>query len=267
MRPRSPLRRRIAELGPKQPFPARVFAGYYRWASLCNRVWPWVRLGDLRLRVAPSVYKPIQNEHRVAALVPPGGAVLDVGCGSGVLGIAAAPHSRSVLAIDVNPDAIRTTRTNAERLGISNLDARLLDLTRDDVDGAFDVVLCGPPFSEAQLDDVRQRWAGARAFTPLVFAHAREWLDDGGLLILHHMERAADRLEALALGHGFRLRERRPNGDKALRLHLLALLYAQVGLRTAFYVFERVAEDSRSSAARPPVTPVRDPCGGRGRVW
>lgn len=233
----------MAEREPPPSFPAWVLAAYYRWASFCNRLWPWVRLGNLRLWVAPSVYKPIQNEHRIAALVPPGGAVLDVGCGSGVLGIAAASHSRSVLAIDLNPEAVRTTRANAARLGIENLEARLLDLTREAVSGPFDIVLCGPPFSETQLVDVTQRWAGARGFTPLVFDRAGEWLDVGGLLILHYRERARTQLEPLGLRHGFRLREVRANHSKSLRLHLLALVYAQVGIRTAFYVFERVSHD------------------------
>ncbi len=248
----------------RQPFPAWIYAGYYRWASLCNRLWPWVRLGSLQLRVAPSVYKPIQNEHRIAALVPPDSTVLDVGCGSGVLGLAAAPCSRSVLAIDLNPDAIRTTRTNAERLGIVNLEARVLDLTREEVKGTFDVVVCGPPFSEVQLDDVRRRWAGARAFVPLVFDRAARWLDVGGLLIVHHMENQRAALEALGLRHGFRLREARPNHDKPLRLHLLALLYAQVGLRTTFYVFERGPDDGRDPATRSFGDPGHEE-GGRGR--
>ncbi|MEM7413742.1 MAG: methyltransferase, partial [Myxococcota bacterium] len=162
---------------------------------------------------------------------------------------AAAPRSRSVLAIDLNPDAIHTTRRNAERLGIENLETRRLDLTREAVAGSFEVVLCGPPFSEVQLDDVRQRWAGARAFTPLVFARAEEWLHAGGTLIVHHLANAGARLEALGLRHGFRLREARPNHEKPLRLQLLALLYAQVGLRTAFYVFERTADDEPSIAS------------------
>lgn len=53
-------------------------------------------------------------------LLWPGATVLDVGCGSGVLGITAARlGSPYVAAIDVSPAAIEATRANAERNGVS----------------------------------------------------------------------------------------------------------------------------------------------------
>jgi ribosomal protein L11 methyltransferase len=49
-----------------------------------------------------------------------GAAVLDVGCGSGVLALVAlALGARYVRAIDVDPDAVAVTRENAERNGLS----------------------------------------------------------------------------------------------------------------------------------------------------
>lgn len=68
-------------------------------------------------------------------------AVLDVGCGSGILSFAAlALGAASVRAIDVDPDAVAVTRENAERNGFS--ERVVADATpAEDVTGTFPVVL------------------------------------------------------------------------------------------------------------------------------
>lgn len=61
----------------------------------------------------------------------PRGTVLDVGCGSGVLAIAAAKLGFGpVTAVDTDPNAVEATRGNAERNGV-RVDARLLDARED----------------------------------------------------------------------------------------------------------------------------------------
>src|SRR5262249_33427296 len=48
-----------------------------------------------------------------SALLPSGARVLDLGCGSGAAGIAAARKGCNVVAIDINPSAVRCARINA----------------------------------------------------------------------------------------------------------------------------------------------------------
>lgn len=62
----------------------------------------------------------------------PGDKVLDVGCGSGILSIAAALlGSRDILAIDIDPVAVEVTRENVELNKISEyVDTRYGDLTK-----------------------------------------------------------------------------------------------------------------------------------------
>lgn len=68
-----------------------------------------------------------------------GQRVLDVGCGSGVLAVAAARLGAStVAAIDVDPDAVVVTRANAERNRVT-VDASTTPLA--ETSGAFDLVL------------------------------------------------------------------------------------------------------------------------------
>jgi ribosomal protein L11 methyltransferase len=70
-----------------------------------------------------------------------GERVLDVGCGSGVLGLCALRLGAScVVAIDVKPDAIEATRRNAALNGMEGrVEATLAPLR--EIEGAFDVVV------------------------------------------------------------------------------------------------------------------------------
>ena len=62
----------------------------------------------------------------------PGDKVLDVGCGSGILSIAAALLGRrDILAIDIDPGAVEVTRENVELNNVSEyVDTRYGDLTK-----------------------------------------------------------------------------------------------------------------------------------------
>lgn len=67
-----------------------------------------------------------------------GDDVLDVGCGSGALSVAAALRGARVTAIDVDPEAVSTTADNAARNGLS-VSASLTPLA--EVDRTFDLVV------------------------------------------------------------------------------------------------------------------------------
>ena len=58
---------------------------------------------------------------RLAAAPPVGGDVVDYGCGSGILAIAAAAlGARRVLAVDIDPQALEATAANARVNGVSD---------------------------------------------------------------------------------------------------------------------------------------------------
>ncbi|WP_304123337.1 precorrin-6Y C5,15-methyltransferase (decarboxylating) subunit CbiT [Methanosphaera cuniculi] len=46
--------------------------------------------------------------------------VVDIGCGTGGLTVEFAKRAKNVFSVDINPDAIKTTRTNLEKLGLEN---------------------------------------------------------------------------------------------------------------------------------------------------
>lgn len=78
-------------------------------------------------------------------LLPPASRVLDLGSGSGAAGIGAARRGCRVVAIDINPAAVRCTRINA-LLNQVDLDIREGDLFSPVEREQFDVVLFNPPY-------------------------------------------------------------------------------------------------------------------------
>jgi ribosomal protein L11 methyltransferase len=73
-------------------------------------------------------------------LVRPNMRVLDLGCGSGILGIAAAGLGATrVLALDVDPNAVRAAHENAAANGVAH-DVEVREGTLDG-DGVFDLIV------------------------------------------------------------------------------------------------------------------------------
>ena len=82
-------------------------------------------------------------------ILPDHGMVLDIGCGYGAVGIAAAAFkpATKVVMTDVNMRAVRLARDNAERNQTANVEVKY-GFLYEPVEGLnFDVVLSNPPVS------------------------------------------------------------------------------------------------------------------------
>ncbi len=104
--------------------------------------------------------------------LPEEGSLLDMGCGCGAVGIAAArmkPRLR-VTMVDVNPVAVRLTKVNIEANGVENSEALESDLFSNLEGRCFDVIVSNPPLA-----------AGYRVIFPLIEG-AKEHLLPGGSL-------------------------------------------------------------------------------------
>ncbi len=124
-----------------------------------------------------------------------GGALLDLGCGSGVLAIAAAKLGFSpVSAVDHEPESVEATRANAAANGVV-VECALLDLRSDELPPAPLIV--------------------ANLLAPLLHELADRLVEAPSLLIASGLlrEQADDVAAAFARRHGMRERCRRHDGD------------------------------------------------------
>jgi 16S rRNA (guanine1207-N2)-methyltransferase len=97
-----------------------------------------------------------------AMVLPPKGCVLDIGCGYGAVGIAAAATNPKlhVVMTDVNMRAVRLAKQNLEANRIGNAEVRYGHLYEPIEDLQFDCVLSNPPVS-AGMDTVKAIIEGA----------------------------------------------------------------------------------------------------------
>lgn len=143
---------------------------------------------------------------------PTAGRILDLGCGYGVIGLAAAVASPSVsvTAVDVNERAVLLARENAASLGVSERYAAALP---DQVDPAatYDEIWSNPPIR-----------IGKQALHELLLLWLDRLTDDGTMTMVVGRQLGADSLQRwlgeqgwptdrIGSAKGFRLlRTRRP---------------------------------------------------------
>lgn len=140
----------------------RVATTYETWANQPTRPLPVRRaveadeaarrlVHDLRMPAPPWVSGAYDHSRIFAQLVMaearPGRRILDMGTGTGIVGIALAKAGHRVVATDSSAPAVRTARANAARHGVT-LDARVSDLL-DSVDGRFDLIAFNLPYNFA----------------------------------------------------------------------------------------------------------------------
>ncbi|MDQ1575746.1 MAG: rRNA (guanine1207-N2)-methyltransferase [Microbacteriaceae bacterium] len=91
---------------------------------------------------------------------PPGGDVLDLGCGWGPIALTLAlesPHS-TVWAVDINERALELVRINARTLGLTNVNAVLPEDVPADI--AFTTIWSNPPIrvGKSELHGLLSTW-------------------------------------------------------------------------------------------------------------
>ncbi len=127
-----------------------------------------VYFGDYMFVVDENVYEPAEDSFLFAEnlKVQVGKHVLDMGTGCGILGILAAKKARDVIAVDVNPYAVRCAKGNAI---LNNVHSKMAFLWDDlfkclSEKAKFDLILFNAPYlpvDDGEADSwLGRAWAG-----------------------------------------------------------------------------------------------------------
>jgi release factor glutamine methyltransferase len=150
------------------------------------------RIGDVRLLVTPGVFNPkllrtgeffaSQLDSRV---IQPTTAVLDMGTGSGASAMFAARRARRVVAVDINPAAVRCARINVLMNHLEHkVEVRQGDLFAAVAGEKFDLILFNPPFLRGTPRNDRDRAWRSEDVPERFAAGLREHLNPGGCALV-----------------------------------------------------------------------------------
>jgi len=126
--------------------------------------------------VSEMVYEPAEDTLLLAenSQVEPNDMVLEIGVGCGILSVLSAPKARRVVAVDINPYAVKCTKLNARMNSVSEK----MDIIRGDLfrplkeSGLFDLILFNAPYLPTEegepKDWIDYAWAGGKGGRNLI---------------------------------------------------------------------------------------------------
>ena len=182
----------------------------------------------LDLMVSPAVLIPRPETEALAGMAiaelarrdPPGGVAVDLGTGSGAVGLAVAAECEStrVVLTDVSADALAVAQANLAGLGraavrVSAFQGSWFEALPESLAGTVDVVVSNPPYvrdDEILPADVAD-WEPAMALrggpdgldgARRILVDAAGWLSPGGSVLLELSPDQMDEAASIALASG-----------------------------------------------------------------
>jgi len=174
----------------------RAHAGLWisevRWSSLHDHLFvhsAFPTVSNDSVFFGPDTYRFAQAiEEHLRTSTHPIRTAVDIGCGSGAgaILIAKARHDAQVLALDINPTALRFTAVNAALAETENVSAWHSNLL-DSASGEFDLIVANPPYMQDSQKRA-YRHGGDRLGSELsvrIVSQAMTRLTVGGSLVLY----------------------------------------------------------------------------------
>ncbi len=185
----------------------------------------WAEFCGLRVAVDPGVFVPRRRTEflvrraadLVAVLARPRAVVVDLCCGSGAVGAAlmSAVDRLELIAVDIDPAAVRCARRNLTAAGGRVYPGDLYDPLPPELRGRVDILVANAPYvpteaigfmpPEARDHEPRVALDGGADGLDIqrrVAAGASRWLAAGGYLLVETSERQAPQLAETFARHG-----------------------------------------------------------------
>jgi len=117
-----------------------------------------VRIFNHELVVFPGVYETDKDTELIAKSVHINKkqSFLELGTGCGAVSIYLSSKCKNGVASDINPQAVRNARYNANKLGINNIKFLSSDLF-DNIKGKYDIIVFNPPYSNYKARDLTDK--------------------------------------------------------------------------------------------------------------
>ncbi|MDD4929644.1 MAG: peptide chain release factor N(5)-glutamine methyltransferase [Gallionella sp.] len=175
----------------------------------------------LSFKVTPDTLIPRPDTELLVELalqhIPRGGAVLDLGTGSGAIALSIA-HERpdtEVVAVDASESALKVAIENAQRLNVGNVRLLHSDWFSQLAGERFDLIVSNPPYIETgdvhlasgdvRFEPLGALTSGADGLEDIrrISAEAKHHLCSGGRLMFEHGYNQALRVRQLLESDGF----------------------------------------------------------------
>jgi release factor glutamine methyltransferase len=213
-------------------FCRRLFDRVYHPYALRQIAKPQTRLRGRTLLTDPEVFHPVYFLSTpvfldyLATLDVAGKMLLDMGTGSGTVGIFAAGRGARVTACDINPRAVALAGENARRNGVE-MEVLASDLFSALAGRRFDVICFNLPFYRGRPGTAFEAafFGGPEFETIRAFADGcRDALAPGGAVaVIYSEDSGHERILSLFAEAGFEATEQRTAFKFFERFHLLRL--------------------------------------------
>lgn len=133
---------------------------------------------DLKFKVSEDVYEPAEDTYLLVSAIEKerGEKALDLGCGCGLIALILAKKFSEVIAIDINPNAVKLTIYNTKLNSLNNIYTVRCDSGLSLRSYVFDVIACNPPYLPVLEGRswINKAWSGGASGREATYKMARE---------------------------------------------------------------------------------------------